>query len=136
MDFPNIMTRGKVVENRTDLELEARGSIFQGRDEKTILIRKKEDSQQAIKEALQKQIDEKNRRKEEEKAKNTYYDLKEEQRLANEFNNNNANVSAPIELIAGRKTQYNNQHQHSIVGSGGSQANHFQNNDIKLPDID
>lgn len=45
MDFPNIMTRGKVIDNRIDLELEARGSIFQGRDEKTILTRKKEDSQ-------------------------------------------------------------------------------------------
>jgi len=45
MDFPMIQTRGKVMENRTDLELEAKGSIFQGRDEKSILIRKKEDSQ-------------------------------------------------------------------------------------------
>ena len=70
MDFPNIMTRGKVIDNRIDLELEARGSIFQGRDEKTILTRKKEDSQQAIKEALQKQIDDKNRKKEEERLKN------------------------------------------------------------------
>lgn len=34
MDFPNIMTRGKVLENRTDLELESKGTIFQGRDEK------------------------------------------------------------------------------------------------------
>ncbi len=33
-DFPQIMTRGKVVNNRIDLELEARGSIFSGRDEK------------------------------------------------------------------------------------------------------
>ena len=44
MDFPSIMTRAKVTENRIDLELEKKGSIFQGRDEKTILIKKKEDS--------------------------------------------------------------------------------------------
>ena len=53
MDFPNIMTRGKVVEGRIDIELESRGTIFQGRDEKSILIRKKEDNQQSIREALQ-----------------------------------------------------------------------------------
>ena len=28
MDFPTIMTRGKVVDGRTDLELESKGSIF------------------------------------------------------------------------------------------------------------
>ena len=44
MDFPNIMTRGKVNDNRIDRELESKGTIFQGRDEKTILIRKKEDN--------------------------------------------------------------------------------------------
>ena len=27
-DFPTIMTRGKVTENRLDLELESKGSIF------------------------------------------------------------------------------------------------------------
>lgn len=43
MDFPSIQTRGKVVENRIDLELEYRGNIFQGRDEKTVLVKKKED---------------------------------------------------------------------------------------------
>lgn len=54
MDFPQIHTRGRVVENRIDFELESRGTIFQGRDEKTILIKKKEEAQNAIKEALQK----------------------------------------------------------------------------------
>lgn len=28
MDFPSIMTRGKVMEGRLDLELESRGTIF------------------------------------------------------------------------------------------------------------
>jgi hypothetical protein len=32
------MTRGKVFDGRTDLELEAKGTIFQGRDEKSILV--------------------------------------------------------------------------------------------------
>lgn len=64
-DFPQIMTRGKVTENRLDLELEANGSIFQGRDEKQILIAKKQMEQNAIKEALQRQIEEKNKKKEE-----------------------------------------------------------------------
>ena len=67
MDFPSIMTRGKVTENRTDLELESRGTIFQGRDEKMILIQKKEFNQQATREALLRQIDERNKKKEEEK---------------------------------------------------------------------
>jgi hypothetical protein len=40
-DFPQIMTRGRVLEGRTDLELEARGTIFQGRDEKAIMMKKK-----------------------------------------------------------------------------------------------
>jgi hypothetical protein len=51
-DFPTIMARGKVVEGRLDLELESRGTIFQGRDEKSILINKKKEEQNAIKEAL------------------------------------------------------------------------------------
>jgi len=41
MDFPSIMTRGKVTENRLDIELESRGTIFQGRNEKEILEKKK-----------------------------------------------------------------------------------------------
>lgn len=36
-DFPNIKTRGRVFENRIDLELERGGNILtQGRDEKTV----------------------------------------------------------------------------------------------------
>lgn len=44
MDFPSIMTRGKVLEGRLDIELEAKGNIFHGRDEKTIMNRKKEEN--------------------------------------------------------------------------------------------
>jgi hypothetical protein len=35
-------TRGRVVENRMDVELEKNGSIFQGRDEKNIIFSKRE----------------------------------------------------------------------------------------------
>jgi protein involved in temperature-dependent protein secretion len=75
------MTRGKVLENRTDLELEARGTIFQGRDEKAIMMQKKQEDQNAIKEALQRQIEEKNKRKEDEKAKEKELQAKEEARM-------------------------------------------------------
>lgn len=48
-------TRGKVFENRVDLELERQGNILlQGRDEKTIFIAKREQEQIAMREALQK----------------------------------------------------------------------------------
>lgn len=79
------MTRGKVIEGRLDIELESRGTIFQGRDEKSILNRKKEDSQQAIRDALQKQIEEKNRKKEEDKQRERMLQIQEEQRVRNEL---------------------------------------------------
>lgn len=41
-DFPNFKVRGRVTENRTDVELEKQGSIFGGRDEKGILLNKRE----------------------------------------------------------------------------------------------
>lgn len=41
-DFPNFKTRGRVTENRMDVELEKQGSIFQGRDEKNIILNKRE----------------------------------------------------------------------------------------------
>jgi len=53
-DFPTIMTRGRVVEGRLDIALEKQGSIFGGRDEKNIMDRKKEESQQQIKMDLMK----------------------------------------------------------------------------------
>ena len=40
-DFPNFKTRGRVTENRMDVELEKQGSIFQGRDEKNIILNTK-----------------------------------------------------------------------------------------------
>ena len=52
MDFPQIKTRAKVTENRTDLELEQLGSIFSGRDEKAILERKKEEAKKRMRDEL------------------------------------------------------------------------------------
>ena len=60
-------TRGRVTDNRMDIELESKGSIFQGRDEKGIILSKRELQQQEMKRDLQMQIDEKNRKKELEK---------------------------------------------------------------------
>ena len=38
MDFPTIMTRGRVIEGRLDLALEKQGSILTGtRDEKDVI---------------------------------------------------------------------------------------------------
>lgn len=45
-------TRGRVVENRMDVELEKNGSIFQGRDEKNIIFSKREQQAQAMKNSL------------------------------------------------------------------------------------
>ena len=107
-DFPQIMTRGRVLEGRTDLELEARGTIFQGRDEKAIMMKKKQDEQNAIKEALQKQIEEKNRRKEEEKQKERDLQAKEDARIR---------VEAPYEpTVFKKKLTMHNQNTVSIVG--------------------
>lgn len=36
-DFPDIKTRGRVLDNRVDLELERQGNILFGRDEKSLL---------------------------------------------------------------------------------------------------
>ena len=53
-DFPTIMTRGRVTENRIDLELEKQGSILQGRNEKEIMLLKREEQRRQMAEALQK----------------------------------------------------------------------------------
>ena len=42
-DFPDIKVRGRVMENRVDLDLERNGNILiQGRDEKHVIQNKKE----------------------------------------------------------------------------------------------
>ena len=64
----NIPTRKKI-ENRIEKELESRGSIFSGRDEKSVLIRKRNIQQQHMREELLRQMEEKKKREEESKRK-------------------------------------------------------------------
>lgn len=85
-DFPDIKTRGKVFENRVDLELERQGNILtQGRDEKSVFQTKREQEQNAMREALQKQIEEKQRKKDLEKEKNKQHDLRDDIRIRDEM---------------------------------------------------
>lgn len=80
----NIPVRKKIV-NRIDQELESRGSIFSGRDEKSILIRKRNIQQQHMREELLRQIEEKKKREEENKKKRLEDELKEENRIKQEL---------------------------------------------------
>lgn len=80
----NIPIRRKVV-NRIDQELESRGSIFSGRDEKSILIRKRNIQQQHMREELLRQIEEKKRREDEIKKRKMEEDLEEENRIQEEI---------------------------------------------------
>ena len=69
-----------------DMELESKGSIFEGRDEKQIILSKRELQQQEMKMALQAQIDEKNRKKEFEKQRALDEELRLEQRIRADLN--------------------------------------------------
>jgi hypothetical protein len=80
----NIPVRKKIV-NRIDQELESRGSIFSGRDEKSILIRKRNIQQQHMREELLRQIEEKKKREEESKKKRLEDELREENRIKQEL---------------------------------------------------
>ena len=66
-------------------ELESRGSIFTGRDEKSILIRKRQEERQKMKEDLERQIEEKKRQKEEEKQRELHFEKLEEERIKREI---------------------------------------------------
>uniref|UniRef100_A0A7S3KG80 Uncharacterized protein n=1 Tax=Euplotes crassus TaxID=5936 RepID=A0A7S3KG80_EUPCR len=80
----NIPTRKKI-ENRIDQELESRGSIFSGRDEKSVLIQKRNLQQQHMREELLRQIEEKKMREEQVKKKQMEEDMKEEFRIKKEL---------------------------------------------------
>ena len=84
------MTRGKITEGRLDLELEKQGSIFGGRDEKSIMNMKKEEQRRAMQIELQKQIDEKQRKKDQEKERRRLEEIRDEQRVRNELQQVNA----------------------------------------------
>ena len=76
----SIPIRKKVV-NRIDQELESRGSIFSGRDERSILVRKRNLQQQHMREELLRQIEEKKNREQEIKKKRIEEDMQEEKRI-------------------------------------------------------
>lgn len=80
----NIPIRRKI-DNRIDQELESRGSIFSGRDEKSILIRKRNIQQQHMREELLRQIEEKKKREDDIKKRKMEEDLIEESRIKQEL---------------------------------------------------
>jgi hypothetical protein len=80
----NIPIRKKI-SNRIDQELESRGSIFSGRDEKSILIRKRNIEQQNMREELLRQIEEKKNREEDIKKRKRDEDMREEMRIKQEI---------------------------------------------------
>ena len=85
-DFPDIKTRGRVLENRIDIDLEKNGNIlWQGRDEKYVMQLKREQEQLAMKEALQKQIDEKQRKKDMEKMRRKQEEMDDDVRVKEEM---------------------------------------------------
>ena len=60
------------------MELEKQGSIFGGRDEKAIMKTKQEEQRRAMQIELQKQIDEKQRKKDMQKEKERLEDIRDE----------------------------------------------------------
>ena len=80
----NIPIRKKIA-NRIDQELESRGSIFSGRDEKSVLSNKRNIEQQHMREELLRQIEEKKKREEAIKKKKMDEDIKEELKIKQEL---------------------------------------------------
>jgi hypothetical protein len=89
----HIPTRKKVT-NRIDQELESRGSIFSGRDERSILVRKRNLQQQHMREELLRQIEEKKSRENDIKKKRMEEEMKEEKRIELELHKLNSNDEA------------------------------------------
>ena len=128
------MTRGKVTDGRLDLELEKQGSIFGGRDEKTIMNLKKEEQRRAMQIELQKQIDEKQRKKDIAKEKERLEEIRDEQRVRNELQQANAefakeggaNFDPSATSKAARNTVYENDqnhHQLNVIGPSAGKTN-------------
>lgn len=121
-DFPTIMTRARVTDGRLDLELEKQGSIFGGRDEKAVMQSKKEEQRRAMQIELQKQIDEKQRKRDAAKEKERLEELRDEQRVRNEVQQANAEFAAnqggpgapfdPSATNRGRNPVYENDQNH------------------------
>lgn len=112
----NIPIRKKI-ENRIDLELESRGSIFSGRDEKSILIRKRNIQQQHMREELLRQIEEKKKREDDEKKRRIKEEQDEEQRIKQEMvdleSNKDSSISNNDNLR--RRAQQSIQHRNNSM---------------------
>ena len=111
----NIPTRKKVID-RIDQELESRGSIFSGRDERSILVRKRNLQQQHMREELLRQIEEKKKREDEIKKQRMHEDLIEEKRIEMELKRLNSQDESPpkhehIQRQQSEKLQRENQIQ-------------------------
>jgi len=101
----NIPTRKKI-DNRIDQQLESRGSIFSGRDEKSVLIHKRNLQQQHMREELLRQIEEKKARQEQIKKKQIEEDMKDEFRIKQELqqlDKDTTNGPSPIERLSMKK---------------------------------
>lgn len=93
-----IFSKQKVPE-RVDQKLDIQGSIFTGRDEAQILRNKIKNQQEEMKAALEKQILEKKRNKDEEKRLQLEQDKIDEQRIQNQIEKEKslANESKPLD---------------------------------------
>lgn len=121
----NIPTRKKI-ENRIDQELESRGSIFSGRDEKSILIRKRNIQQQHMREELLRQIEEKKRREDDEKKRRMKEELEEEQRIKQEM----------VDLESNKDNQVsNNDNQRRRANPNAQQRNNSMSDSNFLPEL-
>jgi len=95
-----------------DIELEKQ-SIFQGRDEKNIMLNKREQQQKEQRDYLMQQIEEKTRKKELEKQARKQEDARDEMRVRHELGLQDASVtgdfgSAAVSPPMQNQTSYKN----------------------------
>lgn len=105
---------------RVDLELESRGSIFSGRDEKSILVYKRNLEQQKMREELLKQIEEKKKREEDHKRKLKEEEMKEEFRInreLNQINSDNQPAFSSSNIARGKAYQNQTSYENSLANS-------------------
>lgn len=106
--------------NRVDLELESRGSIFSGRDEKSILVYKRNLEQQKMREELLKQIEEKKKREEDQKRKLKEEEMNDEFRInreLKEINTENQTVFSSTNKARGKVYQNQTSYENSLANS-------------------
>ena len=114
----NIPIRRKVID-RIDQELESRGSIFSGRDERSILAQKRNLQQQHMREELLRQIEEKKRREDDKKKKRIEEELEEESKIKIELNRLNSTDGNEATDEAGNVVRRNSEkvYNQNLIGS-------------------